>query len=84
MNVSKPKEVLTDEPVMGTINPKNEVATWQEIADWLSESDGVTIRSETVRANYDMTVKKLRKELVRFPEIKEWLESHGIDWRDFA
>ena len=84
MNVSKPKEVLTDAPVMGTINPKNEVATWQEIADWLSESDGVTIRSETVRANYDRTVKKLRKELVRFPEIKEWLESHGIDWRDFA
>lgn len=77
------KPLLNDEPVFAEIKVAGERASWKEIAAWLSESEGMPIFWETVRTHFDYTLDKVRKGLLEYPEVREWLDDAGLDWRDY-
>ncbi len=58
-------------------------ASYSDIARWCQETDGRTVHYYQVKHGCEVLFEKVRKELVKYPEIRDALEEIGLDWRDF-
>ena len=58
---------------------EGEPVPWVDIAEWISDEEGHPVHWQTIRNTFvEVTLKDLRLKLEKCPEIRDWMEDHGI------
>lgn len=61
---------------------QGETATWQQVADWISDEEGVTIPHQTIQRAFNNTLGRLKEKLLKDDFIRQYLIDNNYDIPD--
>lgn len=57
---------------------EGEPVSWDAISKWLSDEEGCHVPIVTLRYAFNKTLDELKHRLTEYPEVRDWMEEHGI------